>query len=217
MPRSLDDTRRWMQDGTKFLLDAARTITSEDWTAPSGLPGWTRKHLAAHVAANANAIGNLVHWAATGRETPMYSSPDARLAGIARGPTLTSDELLDWLSTSADDLEASMSALSLEQWQHQVVTAQSRTVATTETPWMRAREVYVHAVDLGTGITFADLPEDYLLALQEDVTTKRASVGERIPELRGPLADITAYLTGRPYSDVTLTNGKPASTLGPWL
>ena len=31
----------------------------------------------------------------------------------------------------------------------EVVTAQGRTVPATEIPWLRAREVYVHVVDLG--------------------------------------------------------------------
>ena len=42
-----------------------------------------------------------------------------------------------------------------------------------ETPWMRSREVMVHAVDLATGLTFADLPEDFLAALRADITVKR--------------------------------------------
>ncbi|MDT0214231.1 hypothetical protein Q9R29_10060 [Rothia sp. ARF10] len=52
-----------------------------------------------------------------------------------------------------------------------------------ETPWMRACEVMVHAVDLTTGVTFDDLPGDFLETLQADTPqharTRRGARGER--------------------------------------
>ncbi|MGH3214672.1 MAG: maleylpyruvate isomerase N-terminal domain-containing protein, partial [Trebonia sp.] len=65
MPASRTDARRWTRDGTTLLL-AAAALDEAALGAPSALPGWTRRHLLAHVAANAGALGNLVHWAATG-------------------------------------------------------------------------------------------------------------------------------------------------------
>ena len=56
---------------------------SEAWGAePSGLPGWTRKHVVAHLAGNAEGMTNLATWARTGTKTPMYVSMDARQADI---------------------------------------------------------------------------------------------------------------------------------------
>ncbi|GAA2469779.1 hypothetical protein GCM10023100_15440 [Actinocorallia cavernae] len=176
-------------------------------SADSPLPGWTRKHLAAHVAANADALCNLVHWAATGEERPMYASAGERAAGIAKGPTLSAEELRGWLTASAVRLAEGLDALADERWRHEVVTAQGRTVPATELPWMRAREVCVHAVDLGTGITFADLPDGFLTALAEEVRDKRALAA--LPD--GPLPQVAAWLTGRPHSLAD------APALGPWL
>ena len=42
------------------------------------LSGWTRRHVVAHVGYNARAIAQLIEWSATGVETPMYASPEAR-------------------------------------------------------------------------------------------------------------------------------------------
>ena len=67
--------------------------------------------------------------------------------------------------------------------------AQGRTVPATEIPWMRAKEVCIHAVDLGAGVTFGDLPPDFVAALLADVVRKRAGAGE------GP--ELAAWLTGR--------------------
>ena len=65
---------------------------------------------------------------------------------------------------------------------------------------MRAREVAVHAVDLHTGVTFADLPSGLTLALSTEIVGKRSLAGE------GPA--LAEWLTGR-------TSTAPA--LGPWL
>ncbi|TGZ12556.1 hypothetical protein DV517_66400 [Streptomyces sp. S816] len=64
-----------------------------------------------------------------------------------------------WLTGSAERLADGLDRLTEEHWRHEAVTAQGRTVPATELPWMRAREVCVHAVDRSTGVvTFADLP-----------------------------------------------------------
>ncbi|MCM1972426.1 maleylpyruvate isomerase N-terminal domain-containing protein [Streptomyces sp. G1] len=206
--RGLTDARAWARTGTELLLDAVASLDEKDFAAPSVLPGWTRKHLVAHVAANADALGNLVHWAATGERTPMYASAQERAEGIAKGPMLSAGELRAWLTDSARKLTAGLDALSDEQWRSEVVTAQGRTVPATEIPWLRAREVCVHAVDLGTGVvTFADLPKGFLVALVAEIRDRRA-----LPELPdGPLPEVAAWLAGRPH---TLTD---APELGPWL
>lgn len=157
MRRTFDESRRWALVGTGLLLKAA-DLDDDGYAAPSALPGWSRAHVAAHVAANAEALSNLVHWAATGEPTPMYASPEERAAGIERGRALPAAELTAWLRDSADALETGMAALGDEQWLAQVVTAQGRTVPATEVPWLRSREVCVHAVDLANGVSFADLP-----------------------------------------------------------
>ena len=131
-----------------------------------------------------------------------------------------------------------MTALSGEQWQAPVLTAQGRTVPATEVPWLRAREVYVHAVDLATGLSFAELPASFCAALCDEVIAKRGTApgpalvlaaagpggrwelaGQREGDtitLAGPLAEITAYLTGRAHR-LTTAGGEPAPVLGPWL
>jgi len=235
MPVDLTDALRWTRDGTTLFL-AEADLDEAALGEPSALPGWTRRHLLAHVAANADALGHLVHWAATGEPTPMYSSPEDRAAGIEGGAALPADELNAWLHRSARALDDAMTALSDEQWQAPVVTAQGRTVPATEVPWLRAREVYVHGVDLATGLSFTEMPADFRTALCDEVVAKRGNAPgsalvleavdtggrwelpgrDEAVALSGSLAEITAYLTGRPH-ELTTAGGDPAPTLGPWL
>ena len=59
-----------------------------------------------------------------------------------------------------------------------MLTAQGRAVPATEIVWMRVREVAVHAVDLGVGIGFGDLPAALCEALIGDVAARRSAQGD---------------------------------------
>lgn len=236
MRRTFEDARDWSAAGTRLFLGTVAGWGEEEYLAPSGLPGWTRKHLIAHVAANADALGNLVRWAATGEPTPMYVSREQRNADIEAGARKPAAELAAWLRESADRLAAGVAGLSPGQWNAEVVTAQGRTVPATEIPWMRSREVFVHTVDLAAGAGFADLPAGFLAALADDIAAKRAAApgpavvltaadtgdrwdlpGEGAPAtVTGPLAEITAYLAGRPHA-LPGSGGPSVPSLPAWL
>ncbi|MEU9834133.1 maleylpyruvate isomerase family mycothiol-dependent enzyme [Streptosporangium sp. NPDC048047] len=204
----------WACHGTVFFTAALDTA---DLDGPTPLPGWTGRHLAAHVAFNARALTRLVHWARTGEETPMYpGGPEARDTEIVEGAALEPAELRGLVARTAAELEAALTGLSDLQWRTRVVTAQGRTVPATEIPWMRSREVWVHAVDLGAGASFDDFPPEFVDALLTDVMELRRrrgqepsltlapvdrdrtwSAGEPSPPLTAPAARLAAWLTGR--------------------
>jgi len=119
-----------------------------------------------------------------------------------------------------------------------VITAQGLARYASEIPWMRAREVYVHAVDLDAGTRFADLPAPFLTALLDDIVTRRSAVGTG-PALDcnaldtgaswqvegsgpgvsvdAPLATLAGWLSGRPAPGLTDASGRPAPELPAWL
>lgn len=228
--RTLEDARAWTQRGTRLLLDALAGLGDDQLDEPAALPGWTRKQLIGHIAQNARALHNLLVWARTGVETPMYASSAQRDADIAAAATQAAAVLREEVAASALDLDRALSELAEEHWQRPVRTAQGRTVPASEVPWMRAREVMVHAVDLGAGVTFTDLGEDFATALVDDVVAKRdgsggpalvlddgrrswivAGAGEPVA-VSGPVPELAAYLTGRPHA----LPGNPPS-LPRWL
>lgn len=235
MSPAFEDSRRWMARGGELFI-AAVAAPDFDLDAPSLLPGWSRRHVIAHVAANAEALSNLVHWAATGIETPMYASVEARLAGIEEGRKLPADQLIAWVETATEKLESGMAALTVSQWQNLVVTAQGRTVVATELPWLRSREVNVHTVDLDAGIGFDDLPADFCAALCDDIVAKRsAAPGPAVTlattdsshswtlpgqgadvRVEGSVGQLAAYLSGRP-SAASTPNGAARPQLPPWI
>ncbi len=182
-------TREWMADGTTLFLATLDRLDDEQLARPIALPGWTGKHLVAHVHYNAVALCRLASWAATRVENRMYESAEQRAREIEHGASLSTATLRALVRQSGDELQAAFAALSPQEWRNEVVTAQGRTVPATELPWLRVREVYVHAIDLDAGVRFDDLPGDVLSALLGDIVAKRAKADE------GPA--LAAWLTGR--------------------
>src|SRR5262249_43465519 len=77
---------------TARRLATARKLDDAAVAAPSLLPGWTRGHVLAHVARNADGAVNLLTWARTGEETPQYASGEQRDADIEAGAARASPE-----------------------------------------------------------------------------------------------------------------------------
>jgi maleylpyruvate isomerase len=214
--------------GTAFFARKLNELTDAELDGASLLPGWTRRHVVAHVGYNARAIARLIEWAATGVETPMYSSPEARNHEIEFGATLSPIALRNLFDHSAVHLNVEWRDLPADAWHHKVKTAQGRIVPAEETVWMRTREVWVHAVDLDNGAAFADIPAPVLERLLRDITgawhTRGTDTGllvkvtdqpaamifgdtgaESPLVISGPLAAIAQWATGRGTSGVTAT------------
>lgn len=182
-PETLAERLAWLTEGTDRLLAALEPVDAEVLSAPSLLPGWDRATVLGHLARNADALCNLVHWAASGVETPMYPDPAHRQADIARSAALPAAELLRDVATSAHRLDAAMASLGAPGWGAQVRTATGRSVPATEIPWLRVREVWIHLVDLDLGDQFADLPDRLVDTLLTEVARTMAAKGN-CPTLR---------------------------------
>ena len=246
MSSTLLSPRDLVTAGTALFRRALGTLDDAALTEQSALPGWTRAHVVAHVAANADALVNLATWARTGVETPMYASPEQREADIEQGALLPAGRLREWFTASAAGLEDALGGLDGEAWTRRVRSAQGRTVPASEVPWMRSREVMVHAVDLDGGVGFEDLPTGFLLEVLHDAAAKRSrgadgpavilvstdptdapdgtprstawpvvGTGEAV-QVRGPLARLAAYVTGRDATGLT-ADGGTLPVLPPWL
>jgi maleylpyruvate isomerase len=170
-------TLPWMRAGTEHLIAVVGEIPDADLAAPSALPGWTRAHVVAHVARNAEALVRLATWARTGVETPMYPSPEARAAEIEETSGRSAEVLRAELVATARELDEALGALTPQQWDAVVRSAQGREIPATEIPFMRIREVWVHAADLGTGASFADVPAGVVDLLLDDVTATLSGRG----------------------------------------
>jgi maleylpyruvate isomerase len=228
----------WMDEGYAFLAERLDRLGDERFGEPSGLAGWTRRQVIAHLGFNARALGRLVHWAATGERTPMYADDRARVAEIAQGAGLPAPQLRELVHTEQSRLRAALDRLDPAGWDATVVTGQGREVPAREIPWLRTREVWVHAVDLRDGADFPDFPADLLDALITDVTATwqrrrqppalvvaptdrdrewRVDVPGPPTRMVGRADDLARWLTGRGIRGVRTCDGAPMPDIGHWL
>ncbi|MDX3129747.1 maleylpyruvate isomerase family mycothiol-dependent enzyme [Streptomyces europaeiscabiei] len=169
VPVSVVRSRAWAETGQLALQQAVDALPADAVTEPSALPGWTRGHLLTHLARNADALVNLLTWARTGIRTPMYSSPDQRATDIEAGAGRSLGEQQADIRESATRFREAAEALSADAWSATVVSAQGREIPASEVPWLRAREVWIHLVDLHVGVGMDALPPDFAWALAGDV------------------------------------------------
>lgn len=226
-------TLAWMRAGQKHLEAVADGLDDDALRGPSALPDWTNAHVVGHLARNAEALVRLATWARTGVETPMYADPEERGRGIAESAVYPAERLRAELVSTAVTLDEALSALSETDWTASVRSAQGRTIPAADVPWMRVREVWLHAVDLGAP---PELPDGMAEVLLDDVTAVvsaragcpsillrspegRWRLGKGEPEavLDGSAAALAGWLTGRTHgTDLTSAAG-PVPVAPRWL
>ncbi|WP_433602389.1 maleylpyruvate isomerase family mycothiol-dependent enzyme [Nocardia sp. CA-135953] len=221
----LDERLLIARSGTAYFAQCLAELSDRDLDGDTLLPGWTRRHLLAHVGYNAAALCRLLDWAATGIETPMYASTEQRAREIDEGATLGPAALRNLFSHNVARLDERWRDLPARAWTAQVRTAQGRTVPAVETSWMRTREVWIHAVDLASGGRFGDFPTVVLDSLLTDIigvwhrkdlgtglvlaVDGRAAraVSQDSPAtntVSGPLAGVVRWATGRGAAGVQI-------------
>jgi maleylpyruvate isomerase len=198
----------WARRGAAYFARLLNELPDDALAAPSLVPGWTRAHVIAHVGYSARALARLVEWARTGVEMSMYESVEARAAEIALGATLPPRALRNLFHHAEVHLNVEWRDLTDVGWDAVVPGRQGAPFPIRETPWARAREIWIHAVDLDNGGSFLDLPPDLLdrllteLAAEADagvtlvVSDRRLRIGDG-PEVRGTAADLARWLAGR--------------------
>jgi len=223
----------WLEVETERLLVTVQSLRETDLAGDSSLRGWTLGHLLTHIARNADALCNLLHWARTGVETPMYTSKQQRNDDIRLGATRPGDVVLTDVVDSAARLRGAMDGLAPADWNHDVVTAQGRTIPATQVPWLRLREVAIHHVDLGA--SFDDVAPRLVAALLDDVTNsirtkpgwpslrietvegETIETGSPTVNVKGAQAHLLAWLTGRSAGHELITSSEVLPVLPAWL
>jgi maleylpyruvate isomerase len=212
---ALDDVEK----ATEHLIDTAEGLSDADVAAPSLLPNWTRGHVLTHVARSGDALGNLLTWARTGVETPMYASAEARAEAIEAGAARPATEQAADLRSSAARFAGACRSLPPEAWEAEVRHRTGKVFPARLVPWMRLREVLIHHADLDAGYTPAHWPAGFVSGCLQDAATDLAQRPD------APAAELHAEDTGDRYrlypgdaagTGVTVVSG-PAPALLAWL
>jgi maleylpyruvate isomerase len=207
-----DAAVRWWTAGERAVATLVDRMSDDEFAAPSALPDWSRAHVVAHLARNADALVNLLDWARTGVETPMYPSREARNAGIEATAALSPAALREDYTAACARFAEAVDSTPASAWAATLRNMQGGSISARDVPWMRAKEIWVHGVDLAAGLTFADAPADFCAALADDVhglfaardeapdatlvaTDLERTWGSGAAQVHGPVSAIAAWLT----------------------
>ena len=192
------------------LLDEALDLDDpEAWfSAPSALSDWSRRHVIAHLARNAESHVHLFAEAEAGREGDQYpGGPAARAAGIDSYLSLDAPTLIARNRAAVYALEAVWARSSAVAWEGAGRNTLGVRMKTRDLPMLRWREVEVHTTDLDAGVTFHDWNPLYVRYDLPRVTmmqTSRTPMGmSKLPDaaLRLSESERLAWLLGRHVPD----------------
>jgi maleylpyruvate isomerase len=202
---------RWWSDGELSVAGVVDRLGDDELTEPSAVPDWTRAHVVGHLARNADALVNLLTWARTGVETPMYPSRQVRDADIEATAARPPGELRGDYVSACGRLAEAIETLPADAWTAQVRNGQGVTVPASAVPWMRAKEMWVHGTDLRAGLDFADLPPDFCTAVVDDVLALFAT--------RDQALDVTVVATdvGRTWGTGGTRVEGPVTAVAAWV
>ena len=144
----LETLRGLVNAATARLLGDTIAVRDEDWPGPSRLPGWSRGHVASHIARQADGMVRLTEWARSGQRQDMYASAEQREADINAGAGRSGLELQIDLDTSAGRLDQAFDTLDEAAWDAIVELRSGTKVPARLLPLARLLEVVVHHVDL---------------------------------------------------------------------
>lgn len=202
------------------LLATVEDLPPDAWRAPSLCAGWSRAHVIAHLALNAEALAGALHGILSGTPTLMYPSEEARDADIdalaAQPPEAVLERLIESAAAFGEvvrEIASMPDGASFERVPGGVV------MRAAFVPELRLREVEIHHADLDAGYTHADWPAETVAAfLDRDAgrydgppflahatdlgrTWPFGSPGPDAPTVEGPGSAIAWWATGRTVPD----------------
>lgn len=202
-----------LAEASRRLVRTVDGMAAPAFAEPSLLPDWTRGHVVAHLALNAEGLAGALRGLTEGRSVPMYASQEARDGDIATLGTAEPEAIRSRLLGGVTDFADAVAAVPAEAWGVEIDrTPGQRAFKARAVPGMRHREVEIHHADLGLGYTCADWPASFAVRLIESMAkrfpdeplTLHATdvdrswrLGEGGPTVSGAAADIAWWLTGR--------------------
>lgn len=218
------------------LIHTVDGLTADELAAPSLLPGWSRAHVVAHLALNAEGLAGALEGVARGERVAMYASDEARDAAIDELAADPAHELRERLLAATARLRDAVAALTGDDWEATF----PRLPEGPEWPVQsvlptRVREIEIHHADLGCDYGPGDWSPEFAEALLDVVTVDQAdaagtqpfavrasdldrtwTVGADSPVVTGTAGSLGWWLTGRGSGEGLACDTGPLPVLGAW-
>jgi maleylpyruvate isomerase len=205
------------------MWTSASRMTDDSCRAPSLLPGWSRGHVLAHWARNADGQTRMLLAAMRGEAAAQYPGGDAqREADIATGAARPAPLIRQDVRAAIDRVEDAWRRMPPEAWSRPTGARIGQRPAW-KSVWARWRETEIHHVDLDAGYTHDHWPAEFVslmlprvlptldtrlpdgVAAQVQVTGRdwplastEATTSDGPLVVRGAASAVLCWLTGRP-------------------
>lgn len=224
-----------------LLAEAAQRLNrtvdrmEEDaWSGPSGLPGWTRAHVVAHLILNAEGLAGALSGIVQGEPIPMYASQEGRDRDIEDLAHAEPAQLRTRLLGATTDFADALAAVPEDLWSTRIERVpEGMTFAAVSVPDMRLRELEIHHADLDAGYSRADWSVDFAAMVVDSMGhrdawdapfTARATDSDRTwsfgagtgPTVSGATVDLAWWLTGRGSGEGLTSNDGELPGVGAW-
>lgn len=170
----------WARRGTAYFARLLNDLSDAELDAPSALPGLPRRHVIAHVGYQARLLSEAIAWVREGNEGPFPKDLSVREDDVGLGATLPARALRYLFHHSEVHLNVEWRDLTDAGWRASVEDVTGRRIALRDTPEIRARVLWQHAMDLNARGRLADIPAP----LREDLNRQAggaATVQRRLP------------------------------------
>lgn len=201
-----------VREHTSLLLGTTIGFSEEDWATPTGLSGWTRSHVAAHLVAEARAMVRVIGELHDGVQRELYGSRREEHLAIELGAICGSLELQIDLDTSASELQELLPAL--EGDSRQIRLRDGHHLPARHLPHARLSEIVLHHFDLDAQFAPAALSPEIASALLQ-FHVERIGHRDDYPPLRLVTDEGYRGTVGR--ADEPATFHGPAADLLAWL
>ncbi len=232
-PMPPDSETELLHEATQRLVRAVDSLDDEAWAEPSGLPGWTRAHVIAHLTLNAEGLAGSLAGLVADEPTPMYASQEARDRDVEELAKLDPGELRTRLLGATTTFTEALGAVPDDAWTTSIERVPGgRRFRAGSVLGMRLREVEIHHADLAVGYSPADWDPAFGVRLIEamgrrDVSARPFSVratdgdrtwafGEGGPTVSGTAADLAWWLTGRGNGEGLTSDDGDLPVIGAW-
>ena len=169
-------------EATQRLVRTVDGLDDDALAEPSGLPDWTRAHVVAHLALNAEGLASVLRSRIEGEPTTMYPSDEARDADIEELAAGERSELRERFLAGTTLLDRGGGPASRTSWWPETFerTPGGRVIRYAAIPGMRLREVEIHHVDLAAGFAPTGWSDAFAAHLITAMV-KRAAVRRGLP------------------------------------
>ncbi|WP_170285988.1 maleylpyruvate isomerase family mycothiol-dependent enzyme [Nocardioides rubriscoriae] len=211
-----------LQVATDRLLRAVDALDDAAYAGPSLLPGWSRAHVVAHLALNAEALAGVLHGVIEGRPVAMYPGAEARDHDIDVLAAATPGALRFRLHAATAAFADAVTTVPEDRLGTVVerTPGSDRTFPAGAVGSMRLHEVEIHHADLAIGYTAADWSPDFAVRVVDRFAPQvRATLvatdagrtwegGTAAPTVSGTAAALGWWLTGRGEGDGLTSDGE---------